>query len=345
MAMECLVENLNEPPSKDEFDKLLEELSNNPEVLCKSQQRDEMDSSPEEKLKFLTEIFTKSKANFLSRFGRFLNSDEINLFQQFEEDTKDGYEVKYHLKNLKESSFKTSKRLRNKRFAALKRLVSTGAYFSETEMMKRNPLLYDQLVGRYLSTREKRLRDRSGCSDVNSFVSILMGGIEKEQMEAKRRVQEMEERDEEEDSSDSEEDTGTEKPVHTLWGEFREENNQPTKPRRTTKDIDLFITSEERELLKEEFVSTMYEHFLEGKDDDFDYNAVDNSEEYDNLEIITNDEEEKYFDSEEPEDVSMNVENTANVKEESSEDELDIYMSALNQHPSVCQLSEDIKKL
>lgn len=352
------MENLNnEPANKDEFTKLLEELSNNPDVFCKTQQRDETDISGDEKIKFLTDIFDKSKANFLSRFGRFLNTDRINLFQQFEEDPKNGYEIKFHLKYLRQRQSKSKKRLRNKRYAALKRLVEKGSYFSENEMMKRNPLLYEQLVGQYLSTKEKRLRDRLDYTDTNSLVGMLMNGIEKEQMEAKRRIQELEEDTEEGDTSDSDVDshkcpsgvtkisTGEEEPVHSLWGEFHEKDNKPIKPRPTTKDVDLLITSKERQLLREEFITTMYEHFLEGKDDDFDYNAVDNSDEYDNFEIITNDEEEKYFDSEEPEDVNMVVETNDNAKEESSEDELDIYMNALNQHPSVCQLSEDIKKL
>lgn len=45
----------------------------------------------------------------------------------------------------------------------------------------------------------------------------------------------------------------------------------------------------------------MKQQFLEGQDEDFDYSKVDTSEEFDNLQIFSQDEEDKYFDEEEPE--------------------------------------------
>lgn len=52
---------------------------------------------------------------------------------------------------------------------------------------------------------------------------------------------------------------------------------------------------------------------------------------------MEHDAEDKYFDSEDPEEVI-----TTNGHIESSEDELDIYMNALNQHPAVCELADNI---
>ena len=45
----------------------------------------------------------------------------------------------------------------------------------------------------------------------------------------------------------------------------------------------------------------MKQKFLDGLDEDFDYSKVDGNEEYDNLTIISQDAEDKYFDEEEPE--------------------------------------------
>ncbi|KAK4886868.1 hypothetical protein RN001_003139 [Aquatica leii] len=340
------------------FEEMLEQLGNNAEILCKSQQRDETDVSVQEKIQILSDIFNKSKSNFLSRFGKFLTFQQIKLFENVEEDVKDGYEIKFHLKNISQghSSIKKHKHLRNKRYAALKRLVEKDSYFSEVEMMKRNPLLYEQLVGQYLSNKEKRIRDRQSNTDVNSFVHVLLNGIDNEQMQNKKKLQEKAENvkmDEDSSSDESEEDDGgpststgkiDQKSQRFLWGEFQTEDNQEIVPKRTTKHINLSVTAQERQILKEEFISTMYESFLDGNDDDFDYSTVDDNDEYDNLEIVDNDEEEKYFDAEEPEDMNM-IDGNENKREESSEDELDIYMNALNQHPSVCQLSEDIKRL
>lgn len=52
----------------------------------------------------------------------------------------------------------------------------------------------------------------------------------------------------------------------------------------------------EKQLLREEFLSTMQAKFLTGKDTDFDYSKVDMSDEYDDLKLRERDEEEEYFD-------------------------------------------------
>ncbi|NWV21352.1 CCD97 protein, partial [Origma solitaria] len=56
----------------------------------------------------------------------------------------------------------------------------------------------------------------------------------------------------------------------------------------------------ERELLRLEFTTRMFQSFLEGQDGDFDYREVDENPELDNLDIVSRDLEEKYFDEEEP---------------------------------------------
>ncbi|CAG2067343.1 unnamed protein product [Timema podura] len=62
------------------------------------------------------------------------------------------------------------------------------------------------------------------------------------------------------------------------------------------------ISRKERELLRDEFVTSMYQSFLDGKDVDFDYSTVDENPAFDCLKVEDQDEEEKYFDSETPED-------------------------------------------
>lgn len=48
--------------------------------------------------------------------------------------------------------------IKNRRFEALKKMVEEGSYFTETEMRNRNPLLYEELVGKYLTPEERKER-------------------------------------------------------------------------------------------------------------------------------------------------------------------------------------------
>lgn len=74
---------------------------------------------------------------------------------------------------------------------------------------------------------------------------------------------------------------------------------------RSDKDSEAWVPdSEERLILREEFTSRMHQRFLDGKDGGFDYSTVDDNPDFDNLDIVARDEEDRYFDEEEPEDVS-----------------------------------------
>lgn len=63
------------------------------------------------------------------------------------------------------------------------------------------------------------------------------------------------------------------------------------------------ISEERKNDLKLEFTRIMKERFLAGEDKKFDYSSVDHNTEYDDLEVLERDEEEKYFDSEDVDDL------------------------------------------
>jgi hypothetical protein len=44
--------------------------------------------------------------------------------------------------------------------------VKEGIYFSEKEMKQRNPLLYEQLVGQYLTKKEAEDRKNADMADI-----------------------------------------------------------------------------------------------------------------------------------------------------------------------------------
>lgn len=78
------------------------------------------------------------------------------------------------------------------------------------------------------------------------------------------------------------------------------------------------INPEDKLKLKYEFLNIMRQRFLDGLDDEFDYTKVDASDEYDNLDILGQDSEDKYFDEEEPETINKVINNgmhTVNEKQ------------------------------
>lgn len=339
MTMEVEVEQ----PEASEAEKIdetqiIDYLTNNDSICFKSQQRGEDDLTKQQKTDIALEIYEKSKLNFLVRFGKYLQQNQLEFFQQFTENYVESDEITIVLKNVVSLVKKGPQiNVKNRRYEALKEMIQEDSYFSEIEMMKRNPLLYEQLVGQYLTEDEKAERDKINIDEEATLVKVLIEGIERDDAQLKRKKQqefedEVKEEDEEEDEdSDS---PGTSKQTYCQWGEFTNEQTVRSMKRVKTKHI----TPEEQKLLKEEFISSMYLDFLNGKDEDFDYSTVDDNDKYDNTEINDNDEEDKYFDSEEPEIVNC-------AGEESSEDEFDIFMSGLNRNSAVNQLSKDIQKL
>lgn len=330
---------------------ILDYLVNNDTIVFKSQQRGEPELSRQEKMEIAENIFDKSKLNFLSRFGKYLPPNYLNMFEDFQNEDEEYSQISLLLKQLHtQNSKKNEVNRKNRRFEALRRLIEEDKYFSEVEMMKRNPLLYEQLVGQYLSENEKRERDKVDTEQI-TFVKILMEGMERDQADNKMKIQQenednaMEEEDSDEDIDSNQAAFIEPKPSTSKWGEFPgTEDENPIRRYGAYTPQKKFITAQERQLLKSEFTTLMYQNFLDGNDEEFDYKTVDDNEAYDNIDIVNNDEEDKYFDEEQPEELNMNVD-VGNRASESSEDELDIYMNALNQHPSVCQLAKDLRNL
>ncbi|XP_071528872.1 coiled-coil domain-containing protein 97 isoform X2 [Panulirus ornatus] len=165
--------------------------------------------------------------------------------------------------------------VRNRRYAALQKLRSCGDYFSEKEMERRNPLLYDQLIGKHQTEEEREEKTQIDESDIR-FSSILLAHIDKcDKKDLKKQQQDQEDEVYEEEDTDDEEDS--ENPVE----------------------------SGEKQLFKEEFYSVGYWNFLRGNDHEFDYGQVDTSEEYDPLDIHERDEEERYFDDDDEQEETL----------------------------------------
>ncbi|XP_068244165.1 coiled-coil domain-containing protein 97-like [Palaemon carinicauda] len=255
-------------------DRIIHHIASSSLVL-KSQQRYEPDLTFQERKKLAEELLEKP-GNFLFRFGKHLQREHFPYFLKFEGDPEVDHYVAESLKHLNQHTAKVI--VKNRRYAAMQELRRSGTYFSEKEMERRDPLLYDHLIARHQTEEEKRTQEENGRNVVNDgndrrFSSLLLQHIDncsdrylkKQQEEAEDDMFEEEDSDEE---IEEEEDERMEEPIDTG----------------------------KKQLLREEFYSSLYHRFLKGNDPDFDYGKIDTSDAYDLLDIRARDEEERYFD-------------------------------------------------
>ena len=140
-------------------------------------------------------------------------------------------------------------------------------------MKARNPLLYDQLIGKFLTKEEKEdaaRPDMTNCSLTNIILEHM--DLNKERDDHKRMKADEEEEEFDTDDEDEDEDTNS-----------AEVNEQIAKQEGG------------REFLRQQFEKSSYHSFLEGKDAAFDYSKVDNDESLDDLDMEQRDAEERYF--------------------------------------------------
>lgn len=393
---------------------LLNFLSLHPRIVFKSQQRNDPELLPSEKVLLAQEIYNRNPQIFLSRFGSYMEEQHLKDFARFS--IAEGDEELYDLVRNYSRKLQTRQQdVKNRRYAALQDLIRGGEYFSEQEVMKRAPDLYYEMVGQYLSHLEKKKRDGYDVR-TTSMSGIVFHTIEQKEMslvmkKAADKLQEdrsllwqkeaeemlgqekemkkdyeIEEKQAEEESlkqekqteiADSSGDVENDEDELNLvplnyrhqWGVFEDDEQiacststsrskpcnskalekiKKSKKKMVSKEQKSFtnemITATERDLLRQEFMGIMYEHFLSGKDEDFDYSTVDDNTQFDDLQQINRDKEDEYF-AETDEESEYSLDKTSTTKEidktqteaSDSEDELDIYMKHLKRHHSFQQ--------
>lgn len=264
--------------------KLLDKISQT-DAHFKSQLLGEPDLTFLEKRQIALSILEKGPGQFLARFHNYMDQCDVRYFEQF----RDDYEIDFYIKEILKRSSKARKiQVKNRRYEALKKLISEGSYFSDLEMKERNPLMFQQLIGQYMNEDEKEELNKIDKSDLR-FTNILMEHIARDYEENFRHQQEEEEERElfEENDDDDDDDKIDFKTV--MLDSMSTENNVQT------------ISEEEKRMLRKEFLTNMYQSFLDGRDAGFNYSSVDDNADYDALDIKQQDAEDKYFDSEEPE--------------------------------------------
>ncbi|XP_015282749.1 PREDICTED: coiled-coil domain-containing protein 97 [Gekko japonicus] len=262
-------------------------------LAVRSQQKDEPDFTPVQKLAILRELYHAKPLVFLERFRTALHEDHLPCFRHL----SGNYEADFYCTEVRRAGLGKTRhtRVRNKRYAALQQLIRGGEYFSDEQMRSRDPLLYEHYIGQYLSDQELEELGGGKLEAACSLSGVLLDSYQEDIIQRRLQVQQEqedacleEEEEEEETDSDSDHDEAM-------------ASNSGTD--------DWVPDTEEKAFLREEFTSRMYQRFLDGKDRDFDYSEVDENPDFDNLDIVSRDEEERYFDGEEPEEAdSMEAE-------------------------------------
>ncbi|CAG0897264.1 unnamed protein product [Darwinula stevensoni] len=242
------------------------------DAFFRSQQRGEPDLRCEEKRSIASNLLDKNLVTFLLRYGDFLQAEHLEYFESHPENVENS-EVRSCFKEVCRRKEHARTIVKNRRFKALKGRVTEGDDFDEAEMKIRNPSLYEEMIGRFQSEEEKEQLERELLYKDCKLSSILLGHHDKEYY--KMREREKEHEDEELDESDEE---------------------CPVRKNQAAEEIE----DEEKANLREEFRDIVFENFLEGKEEDFDYAQVDRNDEFDDLEMEDQDAEDAYFDSEEP---------------------------------------------
>ncbi|XP_037044445.1 coiled-coil domain-containing protein 97 [Bradysia coprophila] len=323
-------------------------------AFFRSQQINDPDITDTERRTIAEQLLQESHKKFLFRFGAHIKENHLRYFENQCYGADDEYEMKYLLKDIRTKLKNRVRDVRNRRYMAMQKMLDTTTYFSEKEMMSREPLLYEQLIGRYMTAGERRLRD--GVDEDGEYSGVLLERISNDHVTELKEKQENDEQrftDSDSDDSDQESDNSalchkngiineqlypqTPASFRQHWGEFDVKDSATTKPANngtTTRPLPKvlkqnYITAEEKDLLKEEFIGIMHSKFLSGEDAEFDYADVDDNTDYDHIELQSQDQEDKYFDAAD-DDSSSGIMQTNEPADDSSEDELDTYMKQIS---------------
>lgn len=242
--------------------KIIESIINERNAFFIHQQINDPDLSLNERRIIVENLLHSNKSLFLQRYGQYLDAKALTFFSN-----DNCEEVQIQLGILQAKIKSKNKLLRNRRFQALQDLLKEGTYFSNTEIQSRNPYLFEQMIGRYMNEQERREFQNSNYHqnyDQIGFSSYLLETARQVYLE--NRIVQTKESQYIDDSS----------------GDDSEE-----------------INDEKKDSLRQEFLKIMIENFLAGEDREyFNYEKVDNNEEYDLSREFEYDQEDRYFEEE-----------------------------------------------
>lgn len=324
----------SDEPDVDPIYDIIDYLVRCAKISFKNSHVDEKEMKTCDKIHFAHALFKRSPTDFLTQFGKFLAPHHVGYFENLKsEQSNRAFRQCLDLLKTYHSGNGKRKRVRNRRYKALQKLQNESDYFSEKQMMSRNPLLYEQLIGQFLSDEEIRARDGVDRENL-TFLDLILETVDRNEMREMKNEQMLEE---DLDSMSIEDPPSNRNDIsekRKQWGEFEIADTTPSFKPEIRKQA--LISAPERRLLREEFLQEMYNSFIEGYDD-VDYDSIDNDEQLDDLQQISQDAEDKYFDSETNEVESleehmalMEEYSKKQVQDNLRDDPLDVFMTHIS---------------
>lgn len=272
----------SEPPEEENFADTMKlriiQVASGSKGFFRHQQIGDPDLTKQDKICIVTDLLENKPSTFLQRFGQFLSEDHLTFFEDMSDQN---YEVGFYLKEARQKQCKyvQEHRVKNRRFQAMQKMISAGdEHFSEESMRQRNPLLYGQLIGQFLTDEERSLADRPDMTNC-SLANIIMEHMDIDrERNLKKRLQGNEEEEFDTDSED--------------------EDLQLTVSPDPTGSLD----DGEKNALKREFVQASYQSFIAGLDAGVDYSKIDEDSNLDDLNLENRENEERYFDEDDPDE-------------------------------------------
>lgn len=326
-------DNHTEGEDADPIMDIIDYLVRCAKISFKNAHVDEKEVRTSDKVQLACALFNKSPTEFLTQFGKHLAPNHIEYFENIKslQRSRSYRECVAHLKSYHSEDNKR-KRIRNRRYRALQKLQTDTDYFSDKQMMSRNPLLYEQLIGQFLTDEE--IRERDGVDRANlTFLDLILETVDQNEIRETKNEQMLQEDLDSMTIEDQSTKEGNSK-KKKQWGDFETVDTTPSFKPEVRKQM--MISAPERRLLREEFLQEMYSSFMEGRDD-VDYSSIDNDEQLDDLQQLSQDAEDKYFDSETNEVESLE-EHMALVDEygkkttndNNDDDPLDVFMTHIS---------------
>uniref|UniRef100_A0A1B0BLH0 CCD97-like C-terminal domain-containing protein n=1 Tax=Glossina palpalis gambiensis TaxID=67801 RepID=A0A1B0BLH0_9MUSC len=121
-------------------------------------------------LEACSSTFSYADRTYQVRFSMYLQENHLQNFARLAIAQSD--QELHHIIRDYQTKLKTRQQdIKNRRYAAFQKLIKEGEYFSEQEMMKIAPELYQELVGHYLSLAE--IKERYSYDVRNTNFSAL----------------------------------------------------------------------------------------------------------------------------------------------------------------------------
>ncbi|KAG7262793.1 hypothetical protein CRUP_025359 [Coryphaenoides rupestris] len=124
----------------------------------KSQQVGDADLTLEQRREELLHQYKSRPLVFLERYQAHLKPQHLAAFSHLASDARAQHYCRV-IQRRPGGGHADRTRVRNHRYAALRALQREGQYFSEEQMRSREPLLYEQYIGQYLTDDEALMQD------------------------------------------------------------------------------------------------------------------------------------------------------------------------------------------